>query len=71
MWFKNKNIKNKNKNMRCAKQTWKWIFLLLTHINMNMEKTRQGYGAKSCLKLILKKFKEMRGLTFIYTPMKT
>ncbi len=39
--------------------------------NMKMEKTQEGYGAKSCLKLILKKFKEMRSFTFIYTPMKT
>jgi hypothetical protein len=33
------------------------------------EKTWQGYGAISCLKLMLNKLKEMRGLTSIYTPL--
>ncbi len=31
----------------------------------------QGYGVKSCLKLVLNRLKEMRGLTPIYTPLNT
>jgi len=38
--------------MRCAKQMWKWIFIMLTYVNMNMKITWQGYGARSCLKLV-------------------
>jgi len=30
---------------------------------MNMKKTWQGYGARLCLKLMLNRFKEMKGLT--------
>jgi hypothetical protein len=57
--------------MRCAKQMWKWIFILLTYVNMNMERTWQGYGARSCLRLVLNKLKEMNGLIFISTPLGT
>jgi hypothetical protein len=35
----------------------------------NMKKTWQGYGPKSCLKLVLNIFKKMRGSTSIYTPL--
>jgi hypothetical protein len=35
------------------------------------EKTWQGYGVRSCLKLVLKKLKEMKGPTFIYHPLGT
>jgi hypothetical protein len=40
-------------------QTWTW------------KKTWQGYGARSCLKLMLNKWKEMRGPIPIYTPLGT
>jgi len=71
MWFKNKNIKIKNNNMRCAKQMWKWVFIMLTYVNMNMKRTWQGYGVRLCLKLMLNKLKEMRGLISIYTLLGT
>jgi hypothetical protein len=57
--------------MRCAKQMWKWIFIMLTFANMNMKKTWQGSGAKSCLRLVLNKLKEMNGLTLLYIPLGT
>jgi hypothetical protein len=38
---------------------------------MNMKKEWQGYGVKSCLKLVLNRLKEMKGPTFIYTPLGT
>jgi hypothetical protein len=52
--------------MRCVKQMWKQIFIILTYINKNMKKTWQGYGARSCLRLVLNKLKEMRSPTTIY-----
>jgi hypothetical protein len=57
--------------MRCVKQMWKQIFIMLTYANMNMKITWQGYGVKSCLKLVLNKPKEMRGPIFIYIPFRT
>jgi hypothetical protein len=71
MWLKNKNIRTKNKNTRYAKQTWKWIFIMLTYANMNMKTTWQGYGVKSCLRLMLNRLKEMKGPSLIYTPLGT
>jgi hypothetical protein len=71
MWFKNNNTKTKNNNTRCAKQTWKQIFIVLTYANMNMKRTWQGYGVRSCLKLVLNILKEMRGPTFICTLLQT
>jgi len=59
MWFK-------NKNMRCAKQMWKHIFIMQTYANMNMKRIWQGYGARLCLRLMLNKLKEMKGLIPIY-----
>jgi hypothetical protein len=50
---------------------WKQIFIMLTYVNMNMKRTWQGYGARSCLKLMLNRLKEMKGLTFIYIPLGT
>jgi len=47
--------------MKCARPTWKQIFITLTYANMNMKITWQGYGARSCLRLMLNKLKEMRG----------
>ncbi len=44
---------------------------MLTYVNMNMKRTWQGYGARSCLKLVLNKLKKMGGLTSIYTPLGT
>jgi len=38
---------------------------------MNMERRCQGYGARLCLKLMLNKLKEMKGLICIYTPLGT
>jgi hypothetical protein len=70
-WFKNKNIKTKNKNMRWARQTWKWIFIILTYVNMNKKRTWRGYGARLCLRLMLNRLKEMKGLISIYTPLGT
>jgi len=58
-------------NMRCARQMWKQIFILLTCVNMNMKITWQGYGVKSCLRLVLSKLKEMKGPTSIYTLLGT
>jgi len=71
MWFKNKNTRTKNKNMIHAKPTWKQIFIMLTYANMNMKITSEGYGVRSCLKLVLNKLKEMRDPTSIYTPLGT
>jgi hypothetical protein len=39
--------------------------------NMNMKITWQGYGARSCLRLVLNKLNEMRGPISIYTPLGT
>jgi hypothetical protein len=38
---------------------------------MHMTKTWQDYGARLCLKVVLNKLKEMKGPTFIYTPLWT
>jgi hypothetical protein len=38
---------------------------------MNMKKTWQGYDVRSCLRLVLKTLKEMKGPTLIYTPLGT
>jgi hypothetical protein len=57
--------------MGCAKQTWKQIFIMLTYVNMNMERTWQGYDARSCLKMVLNRLKEMKGPISIYTPLGT
>ncbi len=57
--------------MKCAKQTWKWIFTIITYANMKMKRTWQGYGARSCLRLVLNKLKEMKGPTPIYAPLET
>jgi len=35
------------------------------------KKHDQGYGARSCLKLMLNRLKEMKGPIFIYTPLRT
>jgi hypothetical protein len=55
--------------MKCAKQKWKWIFIMLTCANMKMKRTWQGYDARSCLRLVLNILKEMKGPTFVYTPL--
>jgi hypothetical protein len=56
--------------MRFVKQTWKQIFIVLTYVNMNMKRTWQGYGVRSCLKLVLNRLKEMRGPTPLGTYLK-
>jgi len=53
--------------MRSAKQMWKRILIMLTYANMNIKRTWQGYGAR----LMLNKFKEMKGPILIYTPLGT
>ncbi len=53
--------------MRYARQMWKWIYIMLTYANMNMKRTWQGYGVRSCLKLVLNKLNVMEKSTFIYT----
>jgi hypothetical protein len=40
-----------------------------TYANMNMERTQQSYSARSCLRLMLNKLKEMKGPTPIYTAL--
>ncbi len=44
---------------------------MLTYVNMNMERTWQGYGVRSSLRLTLNKLKEMIGPIFIYTLLGT
>jgi hypothetical protein len=34
---------------------------MLTYANMNMKRTRQSYGARLCIRLMLNKLKEMKG----------
>jgi hypothetical protein len=71
MWFKNQNTRTKNKNTRCVKQTWKQIFIMLTYANVNMKRIWQGYGARSCVGLMLNILKEMKAPIPIYTPFGT
>jgi hypothetical protein len=47
------------------------IFIMLTYANMNMKRTWQGYCVRLYLKLMLNILKEMKGFTFIYTPLGT
>jgi hypothetical protein len=44
---------------------------MLTYANMNMKKTWQGFGVRSCLKLMLNKMKEIKGPSPIYTILGT
>jgi hypothetical protein len=70
MWFKNKNTIIKNKNMKYARPIWKHIFIMLiTYVNMNMKKMWQGYGVRTCLRLMLNRLKEMKVPASIYTPL--
>jgi len=46
-------------------------FYYVIYANMNMRRTWQGYYVKLCLKLMLNKLKEMKGPTFIHTPLGT
>jgi len=48
-------------------QHGKQIFIMFTYVNMNMKRTREGYGVRSCLRLMLNKLKEMIGPIYIYT----
>jgi hypothetical protein len=57
--------------MTCARQMWKQFFIMLIYTNMNIKRTWQGYGARSWLKLMLNKLKEMKGPTFISTHLGT
>jgi len=49
----------------------KQIFIMLTYANMNMKRTLQCYDAKSCVRLVLNKLKEMKSPTPIYIPFGT
>jgi len=69
--LKIRNTRKHNKNTKCAKPTWKWIFIMWTYINMNMKRIWQGYGVRSCLKLMLNILKEMKSLISIYNPLGT
>jgi hypothetical protein len=71
MWFKNKNTKIINHNTKFAKQMWKQIFIMRTYANMNMKRTWQGYGVRSCLRLMLNILKETKGPTPIFTPLES
>ncbi len=42
---------------------------MLTYANMNMKRTRQGYDARLCLKLVLNILKEIKGPTPVYIPL--
>jgi hypothetical protein len=66
MQLKNKNTKQKHE--MCKTNVKTNIYYV---INMNMKITWQGYGAKSCLRLMLNILKEMKGLISIYTPLET
>jgi hypothetical protein len=44
---------------------------MLRYVSMNMKKTCQGYGPKLWLRLMLNILKERKGLTLIYTPLRT
>jgi hypothetical protein len=44
---------------------------MLRYANMKMERTWQGYDARSCLKMMLNRLKEMNSHISIYTPLKT
>jgi len=68
MQFKNNNIRTKNKNMRCARKMWKIIFIMLTYANMSMKRIWQGYGARLCLKLMLKKIERNEESYFYLYP---
>jgi hypothetical protein len=48
-------------------QRGKHFFIIFTYANMNMKNPWQGYGVRSCLRIMLNKLKEMRGSTYIYT----
>jgi len=67
MWIKNKDKKTKNKTWYVQNQRENNFFLCLTYVNMITKRTWQGYGVRSCFKLILNKLKKMMGPTFIYT----
>jgi hypothetical protein len=43
----------------------KMVFIMLTYAKW------QGYGVRSCVRLMLNRIKEMKGLISIYTPLKT
>jgi hypothetical protein len=47
---------------------WKNVFIILTYANMNMKRTWQGYGVRSCLRLVLNKLQEMRGVVLLFIP---
>jgi hypothetical protein len=50
--IRTQKLKTKTRNVqnKCEKK----FFIMLTFTIMNMKRTWQGYGVKSCLKLVLK-----------------
>jgi hypothetical protein len=61
----------KQEHKMCKTNMKTKYLLCLTYANMNMKRTWQGYGVRSCLKLVLNILKEMRGPTFICTLLQT
>ncbi len=71
-WNKICNPKHEHKGHGQKHKMWKTnaksnIYHLNLHEDMNKKGTRQGYGARSYIRLVLNRLKVMRGLTSIYT----
>ncbi len=54
-----------------CKQKCKQIFIVIEHENVNTKGTKQDYGIRSYLKLVLNRLHIMGDPTFIYTPLGT
>jgi hypothetical protein len=54
-----------------CKQKCKNIVIVIKYENVNTKGTKQGYGIRSYLKLLLSKLKIIKGPTSIYTLLKT
>jgi hypothetical protein len=48
--------------MNCAKQKCKQIFIVIKYENVNTKGTKQGYGIRSYLKLMVNRLKVMKVL---------
>jgi hypothetical protein len=57
--------KNKEQEHEMCKKKLKTDLYYYANIQT---RTWQGYGVRSCLKLMLNILKKMKGLTYIYTP---
>jgi hypothetical protein len=54
-----------------CKTNMKMDFYYVNICKHEHEKKWQGYGVRSCLRLVLNGSKEMKGPIFIYTPLGT